>query len=98
MTRLTRLTVTFVMFWTAFFTFSCTFSATEGMRAPKRIIRCRVIVAVPSRISTATGVWMLEASSRFESFLFCLPQETPATPSISSAAQRAIFASTSVEI
>ena len=46
MTRSTRLTVTLVMFCTADLTFSCTFSATEGIRAPNSIIRCRVMLAV----------------------------------------------------
>ena len=46
MTRSTRLTVTLVMFCTADLTFSCTFSATEGIRAPNCIIRCRVMLAV----------------------------------------------------
>ena len=96
-TRFTRLTVTLVMFCTADLTFSCTFSATAGMRAPDAMIRCSVSSAVPSRISTATGGWML-ASSRSFSFLFWVPQETSATPSTSSAAHRAIFAMTSVEI
>lgn len=49
MIRSTRLTVTLVMFCTADLTFSCTFSATEGIRAPNSIIRCRVMLAVPSR-------------------------------------------------
>ena len=42
---------------------------------------------------------MLTISSSSLAFLLCcLPQETSATPSISSAAQRAILAMTSVEI
>ena len=53
------------------------------------------------RVSGSTGLegdWMLDASSRSLSFLFCPPQETSATPSISNAAQRAILPMTSVEI
>ena len=68
------------------------------MRAPKATTRFRVSSAVPSRISTVTGGWMLAASRKSFTFLFCLPQETSDTPSTSSAAQRAILPMTSVEI
>ena len=56
------------------------------------------VTAGLARISTATGGWMLADSSRLFSFLFCTPQDTSATPSTSSAAQRAILPTTSVEI
>ena len=55
-------------------------------------------VEQPSRISTVTAGWMLAASSKSFTFLFCLPQETSDTPSTSSAAQRAILPMASVEI
>ena len=47
---------------------------------------------------TVTGDWTLARSRRSFTFRFCLPQDTSATPSISSAAQRAILPMTSVEI